>query len=87
MRKTKKELEAENFILWMSCIVFFVIGVAATIGCILHKSEPQEECMDTYWENEYRTIKRLYDLDEAFLWHWKKVDDLTWSVPLEYAPD
>jgi hypothetical protein len=43
--------------------------------------------MDEYWENEYRTIKRLYDLDEAFLWHWKKVDDLTWSVPLEYAPD
>ena len=85
--KTKKELEAENFILWMLCIVFFVIGVAATIGCILHKSEPQEECMDEYWENEYRTIKRLYDLDEAFLQHWKKVDDLTWSVPLEYAPD
>lgn len=85
--KTKKQLEAENFILWIMFFVFFVFSIIAAISCIYYKLEPQEECMDEYWENEYRTVKKLYDLDEAFLWHWKKVDDITWSVPLKYAPN
>ena len=84
--KTKKQLEAENSILWISVIVLFVIGVTATIGCI-YKSKPQEECLDKYWEQEYNTIKNLYHYDEALLKYWTKIDSWTWSLPLEYAPD